>query len=108
MIPFQDMKNQPDPSLVISFKYFIISSHFSSHVVFGHVVEGERYLDQIEMTAVDTDHKPFADIRIVDCGLVPGYEEEKAAQPVPDQTPITVPMPPVAAAPVAVPPVAAG
>ena len=76
--------------------------------MFGHVVEGERYLDQIEMTAVDTDHKPFADIRIVDCGLVPGYEEEKAAQPVPEQTPITVPMPPVPAAPVAVPPVAAG
>ena len=53
------------------------------------------------MAAVDTDHKPFADIRIVDCGLVPGYEEEKVAQPVPELAPMTVPMPPVVAPPVA-------
>ena len=77
------------------------------------MIEGERYLDQIEVTAVDTDHKPFADIRIVDCGLVPGYggEESPAVQPVvvpePAPVPLVLPMPTIPA-PVPTPPVAAG
>lgn len=41
-------------------------------MVFGHVVEGANFVRQIESTAVDTDHKPYADIRIVDCGEMPG------------------------------------
>ena len=48
----------------------------SSHVVFGHVVDGEALIDQIEKSPVDGDHKPFADIRILDCGMVPGYGKD--------------------------------
>ena len=41
--------------------------------MFGHVVEGERYVDQVEQTSVDSEHKPYSDFRIVDCGIVPGF-----------------------------------
>jgi hypothetical protein len=76
--------------------------------VFGHVIEGERYLDQIEITTVDADHKPFADIRIVDCGVMPGYGREESPAPIvpePAPAPLVLPTPII---PAPTPPVAAG
>ena len=71
--------------------------------MFGHVIEGERYLDQIELMGVDTEHKPFADIRIADCGMVSGYGREDspvslpvAVVPAPAALPIPSLAPPVA------------
>lgn len=64
--------------------------YFSSHVVFGHVVDGESYIEQIEKTTVDDEHKPYSDFRIADCGLVPGYGA--AVQPPPIPNPNEIPM----------------
>ena len=38
------------------------------HVVFGHVVSGQQYVTEMENQKVDTNHRPYADIRISNCG----------------------------------------
>ena len=38
------------------------------HTVFGRVVDGQKYVTEIENQRVDTNHRPYADIRIVRCG----------------------------------------
>ena len=38
------------------------------HTVFGRVVDGHKYVTEIENQRVDTNHRPYADIRIVRCG----------------------------------------
>ena len=40
----------------------------SMHTVFGRVVDGQKYVTEIENQRVDTNHRPYADIRIVRCG----------------------------------------
>jgi len=38
------------------------------HTVFGRVVDGHKYVTEIENQRVDTNHRPYADIRVVRCG----------------------------------------
>ena len=38
------------------------------HVVFGHVVSGQQYVTEMENQKVDTNHRPYADVRISNCG----------------------------------------
>ena len=38
------------------------------HVVFGHVVSGQQYVTEMENQKVDTNHRPYADVRISTCG----------------------------------------
>lgn len=40
------------------------------HVVFGLVISGFEVIEQIESQKTDTASRPYADVRIVDCGLV--------------------------------------
>ena len=42
--------------------------HSSIHVVFGHVVAGKEYVTAIENQKVDVNHRPYADVRIKNCG----------------------------------------
>ena len=41
---------------------------YRMHTVFGQVVDGQKYVTEIENQRVDTNHRPYADIRIVRCG----------------------------------------
>ena len=38
------------------------------HVVFGRVIEGEQFVVEIENQKVDTNHRPYADVRISNSG----------------------------------------
>lgn len=38
------------------------------HVVFGRVVRGQDIVTQIENQRVDSNHRPHADVRIINCG----------------------------------------
>ncbi|CAI8025939.1 NK-tumor recognition protein [Geodia barretti] len=38
------------------------------HVVFGHVLTGSEYVTAIENQKVDVNHRPYADVRINNCG----------------------------------------
>lgn len=38
------------------------------HVVFGHVVAGKEYVTAVENQKVDVNHRPYADVRIKNCG----------------------------------------
>ena len=38
------------------------------HVVFGRVVSGMQYVTEMENQKVDTNHRPYADVRISNCG----------------------------------------
>ena len=37
-------------------------------MVFGHVVVGSEYVTAIENQKVDVNHRPYADVRIHNCG----------------------------------------
>ena len=37
-------------------------------MVFGRVVEGQSYVREIENQKVDANHRPYADVRVVNCG----------------------------------------
>ena len=41
---------------------------YSCHVVFGHTVAGMEYITAIENQKVDVNHRPYADVRIHNCG----------------------------------------
>ena len=36
--------------------------------MFGHVVAGKEYVTAIENQKVDVNHRPYADVRIKNCG----------------------------------------
>ncbi|XP_064401238.1 peptidyl-prolyl cis-trans isomerase G-like [Halichondria panicea] len=38
------------------------------HVVFGHVISGVQFVTEMENQKVDTNHRPYADVRIVNSG----------------------------------------
>lgn len=38
------------------------------HVVFGHVIQGQEYVTEMENQKVDTNHRPYADVRIINTG----------------------------------------
>ena len=38
------------------------------HVVFGHVVSGVEYVTEVENQKVDSNHRPYADVRVSNCG----------------------------------------
>ena len=38
------------------------------HVVFGHVVNGQQYVTEMENQKVDANHRPYANVRISNCG----------------------------------------
>lgn len=48
----------------------------NKHVVFGRVVKGLEKLDFLEAIETETGDKPKREIRIVECGLVSGHENE--------------------------------
>ena len=37
-------------------------------MVFGRVVDGKQYAVEMENQKVDANHRPYADIRITNCG----------------------------------------
>lgn len=37
-------------------------------MVFGHVVQGKQFVSEIESQKVDSNHRPYADVRIANCG----------------------------------------
>jgi len=38
------------------------------HVVFGHVIEGQDVVKEVERQKVDENSRPLSDIRIASCG----------------------------------------
>ena len=38
------------------------------HVVFGRVVDGQQFVTEMENQKVDASHRPYADVRITNCG----------------------------------------
>ena len=46
----------------------LFSPYLSLHVVFGHVIQGKQYVAEIENQKVDANHRPYADVRISNCG----------------------------------------
>ena len=45
---------------------------FRVHVIFGHVLQGQELVSEIECQRVDSKSRPVADVRIGNCGeLVP-------------------------------------
>ena len=36
--------------------------------MFGHVVSGQQYVTEMENQKVDANHRPYADVRISNCG----------------------------------------
>ena len=45
-----------------------MSPSLSIHVVFGRVVSGQQYVNEIESQKVDANHRPYADVRISNSG----------------------------------------
>ncbi len=40
----------------------------SIHVIFGHVISGFELIREVENQKTDSNHKPYADVRIAACG----------------------------------------
>ena len=38
------------------------------HVIFGRVVDGQQFVTEMENQKVDANHRPYADVRITNCG----------------------------------------
>ncbi len=38
------------------------------HVVFGQVISGQQFVTEMENQKVDTNHRPYADVRITNSG----------------------------------------
>jgi len=36
--------------------------------VFGRVIQGEQFVVEVENQKVDTNHRPYSDVRISNCG----------------------------------------
>ena len=36
--------------------------------MYGHVVSGQQYVTEMENQKVDANHRPYADVRISNCG----------------------------------------
>lgn len=36
--------------------------------MFGHVIDGTQYVTEMENQKVDANHRPYADVRISNCG----------------------------------------
>ena len=50
---------------------------FRVHVVFGHVIAGEDFINTIANQAVDKQSRPFVEIRIANCGeLIPQIKKK--------------------------------
>ena len=47
---------------------FLCAHAHRLHVVFGHVVSGQQYITEMENQKVDANHRPYADVRISNCG----------------------------------------
>uniref|UniRef100_A0A3B5R0Y0 Peptidyl-prolyl cis-trans isomerase n=1 Tax=Xiphophorus maculatus TaxID=8083 RepID=A0A3B5R0Y0_XIPMA len=51
---------------------FFISSVFSVHVVFGHVISGQEVVQTMENQKTDPNSRPYAEVKILNCGeLIP-------------------------------------
>ena len=48
--------------------YVLLFAYCRVHVVFGRVIEGEQFVVEIENQKVDTNHRPYADVRISNSG----------------------------------------
>lgn len=56
--------------IVISFYFF--TNNFRIHVVFGHVIQGQDVVMEIESQRVDSKSKPISEVNIANCGeLIP-------------------------------------
>ncbi|KAG8138699.1 hypothetical protein E2320_001493 [Naja naja] len=42
----------------------------SVHVVFGLVISGFEVIEQIENLKTDSASRPYADVRVIDCGVL--------------------------------------
>ena len=43
-------------------------SPYSVHVVFGRVLSGQDIVRDVENQKVNSNHKPYADVRVTHCG----------------------------------------
>ena len=65
---------QPTPHLdglvykSFSYPLFTGLTYCSIHMVFGQVVDRQKYVSEMENQWVDTNHRPYVDIRIMRCG----------------------------------------
>ena len=48
--------------------HVLLFAYCRVHVVFGRVIEGEQFVVEIENQKVDTNHRPYADVRISNSG----------------------------------------
>ncbi|KAJ7382865.1 hypothetical protein OS493_032234 [Desmophyllum pertusum] len=66
------------------------------HVIFGHVLQGQEVISEIENQRVDDKSRPQVDVKIGNCGeLIPKAKAKVTATPIPSQTPVTTtPIPP--------------
>uniref|UniRef100_A0A8C4SBD5 Natural killer cell triggering receptor n=1 Tax=Erpetoichthys calabaricus TaxID=27687 RepID=A0A8C4SBD5_ERPCA len=49
-------------------QFFIILLSYSVHVVFGLIISGFEVIKQIENLKTDAASRPYADVRVIDCG----------------------------------------
>ena len=50
------------------FLFYFVYVYHRVHVVFGRVVQGADYVTTVENQKVDVNHRPYADVRIHNCG----------------------------------------
>ncbi|CAJ0966508.1 unnamed protein product [Ranitomeya imitator] len=60
------------------------SQFFIIHVVFGLVISGFEVIEQIENLKTDAASRPYADVRVIDCGIVgsKSTKDEKIKTPI--------------------------
>ena len=57
-------------SLAYTVAYFFFISRI--HVIFGHVLQGQEIVSEIEIQRIDDKSRPLVDVKIINCGeLIP-------------------------------------
>ena len=59
---------------IVSLAYIVAYTFFISriHVIFGHVLQGQEIVSEIEIQRVDDKSRPLVDVKIINCGeLIP-------------------------------------
>ena len=58
---------------IVSLAYIVAFFFISRiHVIFGHVLQGQEIVSEIEIQRVDDKSRPLVDVKIINCGeLIP-------------------------------------
>lgn len=57
-------------NVIIRLIYFLNLYYDRVHVVFGLVISGFEVIEQIENLKTDAASRPYADVRVIDCGVL--------------------------------------